>query len=195
MSLNRALRKFGVNAGQVLFSKVHDTLGKKMRYLLTGGSRFDPQIGNDFQDLGIDVLQAYGLTETTAAVFANSPKSNVIGSVGQALKGVEGKIVDPQPQEDGGPAVGEVALRGAVVMKGYWNRPDATAAVMRDGWFLTGDLGYFDADRNLFLTGRKKEVIVLSNGKNVYPEEVEAHYLKSPYIKELAVMGLEGKPT
>jgi long-chain acyl-CoA synthetase len=194
MSLNRALRKLGLNAGPVLFSKVHETLGKKMRYLATGGSRFDPEIGNDFHDLGIDVLQAYGLTETTAAVFANSPTNNVIGSVGQALKGVEAKIVDPQPQEDGGPAVGEVALRGAVVMKGYWNRPDATAAVMRDGWFLTGDLGYFDAHRNLFLTGRKKEVIVLSNGKNVYPEEIETHYLKSPLIKEIAVMGLEGKP-
>jgi long-chain acyl-CoA synthetase len=193
MSLNRALRKFGINAGPVLFSKVHETLGKEMRYLATGGSRFDPQIGNDFHDLGIDVLQAYGLTETTAAVFANSPTNNVIGSVGQALKGVEAKIVDPQPQEEG-PAVGEVALRGAVVMKGYWNRPDATAAVMRDGWFLTGDLGYFDAHRNLFLTGRKKEVIVLSNGKNVYPEEIEAHYLKSPLIKEIAVMGLEGAP-
>jgi long-chain acyl-CoA synthetase len=79
-------------------------------------------------------------------------------------------------------------------MKGYWNRPDATAAVLRDGWFYTGDLGYFDTHGNLFLTGRKKEVIVLSNGKNIYPEEVEAHYLKSPYIKELAVIGLEGKP-
>ena len=78
-------------------------------------------------------------------------------------------------------------------MKGYWNRPDATAAVLRDGWFYTGDLGYFDAHNNLFLTGRKKEVIVLSNGKNVYPEEIEAHYLKSPFIKELAVVGLEGK--
>ena len=79
-------------------------------------------------------------------------------------------------------------------MKGYWNRPDATAAVLRDGWFLTGDLGYFDSHGHLFLTGRKKELIVLSNGKNVYPEEIEAHYLKSPYIKEIAVMGLEGKP-
>jgi long-chain acyl-CoA synthetase len=194
MALNHGLRKVGVNAGRVLFAKVHETLGKKMRYLATGGSRFDPEIANDFYDLGIDVLQAYGLTETTAAVFVNSPHDNVIGSVGKAMKGVEGKIVDPRPQEDGGPATGEVALRGAVVMKGYWNRPDATAAVLRDGWFYTGDLGYFDADGNLFLTGRKKEVIVLSNGKNVYPEEVEAHYLKSPYIKELAVMGLEGKP-
>ncbi|MGA7770586.1 MAG: AMP-binding protein [Candidatus Sulfotelmatobacter sp.] len=191
--LNRTLRKVGINAGPILFRKVHDTLGPKMRYLVTGGSRFDPAIARAFHDLGIDVLQAYGLTETTAAVFANSPNDNEIGSVGKAMKGVETKIVDPQPQDDS-PAVGEVALRGAVVMKGYWNRPDATAAVLRDGWLLTGDLGYFDSHDHLFLTGRKKEVIVLSNGKNVYPEEIEAHYLKSPYIKEMAVMGLEGKP-
>jgi long-chain acyl-CoA synthetase len=198
MAVNRTLRKVRINAGKIFFGKVHDTLGKKMRYLVTGGSRFDPDIAEDFYDLGIDVLQAYGLTETTAAVFVNLPGNNVIGSVGKAMKGVEGKILaatdDPQLQEDGGPATGEIALRGPLVMKGYWNRPDATAAVLRDGWFYTGDLGYFDADGNLFLTGRKKELIVLSNGKNIYPEEVEAHYLKSPFIKELAVMGLEGKP-
>jgi len=193
VALNRNLQKVGINAGPTLFRKVHETLGKKMRYLVTGGSRFDPAIARDFYDLGVDVLQAYGLTETTAAVFANSPGNNVIGSVGKAMKGVEAKIVDLRPDEDVGPATGEVVLRGAVVMKGYWNRPDATAAVLRDGWLYTGDLGYFDADQNLFLTGRKKEVIVLSNGKNIYPEEVEAHYLKSPYIKELAVIGLEGK--
>jgi long-chain acyl-CoA synthetase len=192
--LNRNLRKIGINAGKLFFGKIHETLGQKMRYLVTGGSRFDPKIATDFHDLGIDVLQAYGLTETTAAVFANSPGDNVIGSVGRALKGVEARIVDKQPPEDGGPSSGEIALRGPVVMKGYWNRPDATAAVLRDAWFYTGDLGYFDADDNLFLTGRKKEIIVLSNGKNIYPEEVEAHYLKSPYIKELAVIGLEAKP-
>ncbi len=192
LALNRALRKVGINAGPILFKKVHNTLGPKMRYLATGGSRFDPAIAQDFYDLGIDVLQALGLTETTAAIYVNSPNDNVIGSCGTAMKGVEGKIIDPQPQEDG-PAVGELAVRGAVVMKGYWNRPDATNAVFRDGWFLTGDLGYFDAKGHLFLTGRKKEVIVLSNGKNVYPEEIEAHYLQSPFIKEIAVMGLEGK--
>jgi long-chain acyl-CoA synthetase len=191
--LNRTLRKLGINAGRIFFRKIHDTLGPKMRYLATGGSRFDPEIMRDFHDLGIDILQALGLTETTAAIFVNSPHDNVIGSCGKAMKGVEGKIVDIQPQEEG-PPVGEVAVRGAVVMKGYWNRPDATAAVMRDGWFLTGDLGYFDTHGHLFLTGRKKEVIVLSNGKNVYPEEIEAHYLKSPIIKEIAVMGMEGKP-
>jgi long-chain acyl-CoA synthetase len=193
VALNRTLRKIGINAGPILFRKVHDTLGPRMRYLVTGGSRFDPAIARAFHDLGIDVLQAYGLTETTAAVFANSPHDNEIGSVGKAMKGVEAKIVDPQPQDES-PPVGEVALRGPVVMKGYWNRPDATAAVLRDGWFFTGDLGYFDSHGHLFLTGRKKEVIVLSNGKNVYPEEIETYYLKSPYIKEMAVMGLEGKP-
>ena len=194
LALNRNLRKIGINAGKLFFGKIHETLGQKMRYLVTGGSRFDPKIATDFHDLGIDVLQAYGLTETTAAVFANSPGDNVIGSVGKALKGVEAKIVDRRPPEDGSPSAGEVVLRGAVVMKGYWNRPDATAAVLREGWLYTGDLGYFDSDGNLFLTGRKKEVIVLSNGKNVYPEEVETQYLKSPYIKELAVIGLEAKP-
>ena len=193
LRLNRILRKIGVDAGRILFRKIHETLGQKMRYLVTGGSRFDPKIAQDFYDLGIDVLQAYGLTETTAAVFANSPGDNLIGSVGKAMKGVEAKIIDPQPQEEG-PSTGEIALRGPVVMKGYWNRPDATAAVLRDGWLHTGDLGYFDSKGNLFLTGRKKEVIVLSNGKNIYPEEVETHYLKSPFIKEIAVMGLEGQP-
>jgi len=194
VALNRTLRKVGINAGPILFKKVHNTLGPKMRYLATGGSRFDPAIMQDFHDLGIDILQALGLTETTAAIYVNSPRDNVIGSCGKAMKGVEGKIVDPKPGEDGGPAVGELAVRGPMVMKGYWNRPDATAAVIRDGWFMTGDLGYFDAKGHLFLTGRKKEVIVLSNGKNVYPEEIEAYYLKSPFIKEIAVMGLEGKP-
>jgi long-chain acyl-CoA synthetase len=194
VTVNRALRKVGINAGPILFGKIHKTLGPKMRYLATGGSRFDPGIAKDFADLGIDILQAYGLTETTAAVYANFPGDNVIGSVGKAMKGVEGKILNPQPSEDGGSAVGEVALRSPSVMKGYWNRPDATAAAIREGWFHSGDLGYFDSKGNLFLTGRQKEVIVLSNGKNVYPEEIESYYLKSPYIKEIAVMGLEGKP-
>jgi long-chain acyl-CoA synthetase len=194
MAITRFSRRFGWNPGKIFFPRIHKTFGRKMRYLVTGGSRFDPQIGRDFHALGIDILQAYGLTETSAAAFATSQDDNVIGSVGKPLKGVEGKIVDPQPQEDGGQPVGEIAIRGAIVMKGYRNRPDATAAVLRDGWLYTGDLGYFDAGGNLFVTGRKKEIIVLSNGKNIYPEEVEAHYLKSPYIGEIAVVGLEGRP-
>ncbi len=194
MNLNRGLRALGVNAGRIFFGKLHRTFGEKMRYLITGGSRFDPQIGYEFHALGIDVLQAYGLTETTGAAFAALAYHNVIGSVGPPLPAVEGKIVDPRPPEDGGSAVGQIAIRGAIVMKGYWNRPDATAAVLKDGWFHTGDLGYFDSGGNLFITGREKDVIVLSNGKNVYPEEIESYYLKSPYIKEIGVMALETEP-
>lgn len=187
-------RRFGVNLGKVFFRKIHRTFGDRMRYLVTGGSRFDPQIALDFHALGIDVLQAYGLTETTGAAFATFPHNNVIGSVGPPLTGVEVKILDLQPQEGVPLPVGEILIRGAIVMKGYWNRPDATADVLKDGWLYTGDLGYVDAGGNLFITGRKKDVIILSNGKNIYPEEVETHYLKSPYIKEICVMGLEGRP-
>jgi len=193
MGLNHWLRKFGINAGRIFFGKIHDTFGRRMRYLVTGGSRFEPQIGNDFYDLGIDVLQAYGLTETCGGAFATDPNDNVIGSVGRPLPGIESQIVDPQPREDG-PPTGEIVIRGPIVMKGYWNRPDATEAVLHGGWLSTGDIGYFDKGGNLFITGRKKEVIVLSNGKNVYPEEIEAHYLKSPFIKEICVMGLESRP-
>ena len=192
MRVNHWLRKFGINAGPMLFGKVHDTFGHGMRYLVTGGSRFEPQIGYDFYDLGIDVLQAYGLTETCGGAFAALPDDNVIGSVGKPLPGVEARIIDPQPQEDRQPS-GEIAIRGPIVMKGYWNRPDATAEVLHDGWLHTGDIGYFDQSENLFITGRRKEVIVLSNGKNVYPEEIEAQYLKSPFIKEVCVMGLEAR--
>jgi len=194
MAFTRFSRRFGWNPGKIFFRKIHDLFGPGMRYLVTGGSRFDPQIARDFQALGIDVLQAYGLTETSAAAFFTRPEDNVIGSVGPALAGVEGRIIDPQPQEDGGPPAGEIAIRGAIVMKGYWNRPEATADVLQDGWLLTGDLGYFDSAGNLFITGRKKEIIVLSNGKNIYPEEIEAHYLQSAYIKEVCVLGLEGSP-
>src|SRR5579863_2789199 len=194
MAITRLSRKLGWNPGKLLFRRIHHLFGEEMRYLVTGGSRFDPEIAQDFYSLGIDVLQAYGLTETTGAAFANVPGKNVIGSVGPPLKGVEARILDPQAQEGVSQPVGEIAIRGAIVMKGYWNRPEATAAVLQDGWLRTGDLGYFDADGNLFITGRKKEVIILSNGKNVYPEEVEAHYLKSPFIKEICVLGLEGRP-
>lgn len=195
MALTRFARRFGFNPGRLFFGKIHGIFGPKMRYLLSGGSRFDPKIARDFHALGLDILQAYGLTESTAAAFATSPGSRiVIGSVGPALAGVEAKIADAQFDEGVGREVGEIAIRGALVMKGYWNRPEATAAVIKDGWLHTGDLGYLDAGGNLFITGRKKEVIILSNGKNVYPEEVEAHYLKAPSIKEICVLGLEARP-
>src|SRR5450755_3203220 len=194
MALNRALRRVGINAGKTFFGKIHATFGPRMRYLVTGGSRFDPAIARDFYSFGIDVLNAYGLTETTGGAFLNPPGDIVFGSVGRPFPGVEARIVDPQTSEPGATPSGEIAIRGAIVMKGYWNRPDATAEVLRDGWLYTGDLGYFDASGNLFITGRRKEVIVLANGKNVYPEEVEAHYLQAASVKEICVMALEARP-
>ncbi len=194
MALNRGLRRLGINAGKIFFGKIHATFGRRMRYLVTGGSRFDAAIARDFYSFGIDVLNAYGLTETSGGAFVNRPGKMIFNSVGPPLPGVEAKIIDPQPLEDGGPAAGEIAIRGAIVMKGYWNRPEATAEVLRDGWLYTGDLGYFDSHGNLFITGRRKEIIVLANGKNVHPDEIEAHYQKSPYVKEIAVMALEARP-
>ena len=194
MALNRGLRKVGINGGKIFFGKIHATFGKRMRYLITGGSRFDPAVQRDFYSFGIDVLNAYGLTETTGGAFLTRPGKIVFGSVGPPFPGVEARIVDAHEVVEGQPPAGEIAIRGAIVMKGYWNRPEANAQVLRDGWFYTGDLGYFDAAGNLFITGRSKDVIVLANGKNVYPEEIETHYLKSPYIKELCVMAQEARP-
>jgi long-chain acyl-CoA synthetase len=180
--------------GKLFFARIHKLLGPKMRYLITGGSAFDPRIGRDLQKLGFNVLQAYGLTETSGGACATPPKDNVLGSVGQPLPGVLVKIVDPQPAEALPFPVGEIAIAGGIVMKGYYNRPDATAQVIKDGWLLTGDLGYLDPRGNVFITGRRKEMIVLSSGKNIYPEEIEAHYQKSPFIKEICVMGLTSRP-
>jgi len=195
MAFNRALRRAGVNAGKLFFGKIHATFGARARYLVTGGSRFDPAIARDFYSFGIDVLNAYGLTETSGGAFINPPGQRIVfGSVGKPFPGVEARIVDLHPVEEGAPPAGEIAMRGALVMKGYWNRPEATAEVLRDGWLYTGDLGYFDSGGNLFITGRRKEVIVLANGKNVYPEEIEVHYLQAPYVKEICVMALEARP-
>lgn len=192
MKLNRFTRSMGLNLGKLFFAPVHKLLGVRMRYFVTGGSRFDLSIAQDFHTLGFDILQAYGLTETSGCSTATPPKDNVLGSVGKPLQGFEVKIVGGEPSEDNGLTIGEVAIRGGHIMKGYWNRPDANAEVFKEGngWFYSGDLGYLDAQGNLFITGRRKEVIVLSNGKNLFPEEIESYYLRSPAIKELCVMGL-----
>ena len=193
MGTSRIARRLGMNPGRIFFRKVHELLGTQMRYLITGGSRFDVAIGRDLYAMGFTILQAYGLTETSGGACVTPPHNNVIGSIGKPFPGCEVEIHDPQPDGDGRP-VGELKIRGGIVMKGYFNRPDATAAVLRDGWFYSGDLGYKDAAGNLYISGRAKELIVLSSGKNIYPEEIEAHYLKSPWIKELCVMGLESRP-
>jgi long-chain acyl-CoA synthetase len=195
LAVSAFARKFRINLGKVFFGRVHDLLGKRMRYLITGGSRFDPAVGRQFEAMGFAMLQGYGMTETCGAATVTPPQAAVMGSVGQPLPGNEMKIFDGEPSaEHGGASVGEVAFRGGIVMAGYYKRPDATAAMYRDGWLLSGDLGYRDAANNFFITGRKKDVIVLSNGKNIYPEEIEAHYQQSPYIKEVGVLGLQSAP-
>ena len=190
----RAARALGANPGRLVFRRVHQLLGPRMRYLITGGSRFDAQVGRDLDALGFEILQAYGLTETTGGATCTPPGSRAIGSVGPPLPGVEVKLLDAQVAAEGGPAVGEVSILGPIVMAGYYNRPDATAAVLQDGWLRTGDLGCLDSHGSLVITGRKKEIIVLSSGKNIYPEEIEDHYAKSPFIREICVMGLESRP-
>lgn len=194
MAISAVSRKMGLNPGKMFFRPVHRLLGPKMRYLITGGSAFDPKVGRDLEKLGFRLLQAYGLTETSGGATVTPPRANVMGSVGQPLKGVQVRIMDPQPAEGLSYPVGEIAISGDIVMKGYYNRTDATAEAIHDGWFLTGDLGYQDARGNLFITGRKKEIIVLSSGKNIYPEELEAQYMRSPFIKEICVMGLVSRP-
>jgi long-chain acyl-CoA synthetase len=154
--------------------------------MTSGGAKLDPVVGRDLSRLGFTVLEGYGLTETSPGVTFTPPDKPIFESVGVPLPGVQVRIMDPDSE-----GIGEIAIQGPNVMYGYFKDPEGTAESFRDGWFLSGDLGYLDADGYLFITGRAKEVIVLSTGKNVYPEEIEAHFLKSPYIKEICLVGSE----
>ena len=186
-----AVRRFtGINLGGLLFRRVHRLFGRGMRLMITGGASFDSKIGRDLYSLGFSLLEAYGLTETSGAATLTRPGEGGLGTVGRPLAGIEVKIYPAEETQQGDSRDGEIAIRGPIVMQGYFNRPAATAAAMRDGWFLTGDLGYLDKHGRLTITGRKKEIIALSSGKKIYPEEVETHYAHSPYIKELCILGL-----
>ena len=187
--LNSRLRGFGINLGPVLFRRVHAVLGGHIRFMVTGGSKFDPLIGADLYAMGFDILQAYGLTETSGAATLMRPGDSHLETVGHPLPGVDIRI-GPVEAGDEHETDGEVLIRGPVVMQGYFNRPDATAAALKDGWLYTGDLGRIDAAGRLLITGRRKELIVLSSGKNIYPEEIEAAYRTSPFVKEICVLGL-----
>jgi long-chain acyl-CoA synthetase len=183
LRLSGALRSAGMNLGRFFFAQVHRRFGGRIRIMASGGARLDPVIARDFLALGFTLTEGYGLTET-APVVAFNPLGRVKpGSVGVPLPGVEVKIVNAGPE-----GVGEIAIRGPNVMQGYYRQPEATAEVMRDGWFLSGDLGYLTPDGYVVITGRAKEVIVLSSGKNIYPEEIEEQYLKSDYIKEICLV-------
>lgn len=168
-----------------LFSRIHQSIGPELELLITGGSRFAPSIAEDFQALGYSMVQAYGLTETSAAATITPVSRNAVGTVGLPLRGVTVRINDPNEA-----GIGEVCISGEVLMQGYYQNASATDETLRDGWLHTGDLGQLDAAGNLTITGRSKDVIVLSSGKNIYPEEVEEHYEKCPYIKEMCVMSM-----
>ena len=181
-----ALRRSGINIGPFVFARIHRLLGRQMRLFITGGSKLDPAVGRDFYALGFTILQAYGLTETTGAATLTRPDEAHLDTVGRALPGQQVKILPSIDAE----LDGEIAIRGPIVMQGYFNRPDATRDTMIDGWLLTGDLGRLDPSGRLTITGRRKEVIVLASGKNIYPEEIEAQYRKSAFIGEICVLGI-----
>ncbi|MDD3513348.1 MAG: AMP-binding protein [Synergistaceae bacterium] len=160
-----------------LFKKVHERFGGKIRFLVCGGAAIDDDVARDFKALGFDMLTGYGMTETAPLISFTHPGTLRIGASGYVCPAVEVRIVD-----------GEITVRGRHVMKGYYNRPEETAAMIRDGWLHTGDLGFVDEDGFLFVTGRKKDIIVLSNGKNINPEEIEAKLLSGfNAVKEVAV--------
>ncbi|HMK50321.1 MAG TPA: AMP-binding protein, partial [Thermodesulfovibrionales bacterium] len=187
-------RHFDINLGKIVFKSVHRSLGEKFRFSACGGAKLDPQVMKDLEALGLTILEGYGLTETAPVVAFNRIEKRKPGSVGKAMPSAEVKIVDPENGKELGIVTeGEIIIRGPMVMKGYYKNPVATSQVMKDGWFRSGDLGYIDNDGYIFITGRIKEVIVLSSGKNIYPDEVEKQYLKIPLIKEVCVMGVEDK--
>jgi long-chain acyl-CoA synthetase len=174
------------NLGPIVFFPIHQGMGGKMRYLISGGSALSEKVQKDLHGLGFTVLEGYGLTESSPVLTVARPGNKLLrGSVGKPLPGVEVKIADPDEK-----GVGEVLARGQNVMLGYYNNEAATDAVLHDRWLRTGDLGRLDEDGNLYIVGRSKDVIIDSNGKNIYPDEIEDLYGKSPYIKELSVVGL-----
>ena len=186
LRLTRFLRLFGIDLRRKIFAPVHESFGGNLRMLISGGAAIDPRILRDMQDLGIAAVQGYGLTECAPILALNRDIYFKDHAAGLPLPGVEMKVVDPD--EDG---IGELAGRGPNVMLGYYKRPDLTAKAIMDGWFHTGDLGFVDDIGWVYITGRKKNVIVTKTGKNIYPEELEGYMQHIKYIEEVLVHGVE----
>lgn len=187
LSLSRFLRRLGIDKRRSLFSRIHDTFGGHLRLLISGGAAIDPQIMTGLQDLGLNCIQGYGLTECAPILALNRDVDNKNEAAGLPLPGVEMKIVD---QDENG--IGEIVGRGPNIMLGYFENEEATHdAIDGEGFFHTGDLGYIDADGFVIITGRKKNVIVTKNGKNIFPEEIEFLLNRSEYIQECLVSGVQ----
>ena len=183
--ISHALLKIGIDIRRKVFKQILDNLGGNIRFVISGASAIDRNVAKGFHDFGILTVQGYGLTETSPVLTAENEKSIKFGSVGLPLPEVEVKI--NEPNEEG---IGEIIAKGPNIMLGYYEMEEETSKVLKDGWFYTGDLGYIDKDGFLFITGRKKNVIVLKNGKNVYPEELELLINNLPYVSESMVFGL-----
>jgi long-chain acyl-CoA synthetase len=175
-----------LNLGPFVFYPIHEGLGGRIRYFISGGSALNEKIQQDFQGLGFTILEGYGLTEASPVLTVTRPENRMLtGSVGKPLPGVQIKIAEPNAN-----GVGEVIARGPNVMLGYYDDEEATRSALIERWLYTGDLGKLDEDGNLYLVGRSKDIIVDTNGKNVYPDELEEVYANSPYVKELSIIGL-----
>lgn len=184
--VTNALKAVGIDIKRKVFAEIYDNLGGKLKFIVSAAAPIDPKAGKWVQDIGINFLQGYGLTETSPIAALTPDYEQRIGSAGKALVCSELKIKDPNEKGEG-----EVLIKSTTLMLGYYENEKATKEAVQDGWFHSGDIGYLDKDGFLFITGRSKNVIVTQNGKNIYPEEIEMMLGKIPEIKESMVYGKE----
>jgi long-chain acyl-CoA synthetase len=182
------LAKLGIDIRRKLFRDVHENLGGNLRLVISGAAALNPKISKALRAMGFNLLQGYGLTECSPIVTVNRMEVYNDAAAGLPLAGVTVKIENP-----GNDGIGEVLVQGDNVMLGYYNNPQATADVLKDEWLYTGDYGRIDKHGFLFITGRKKNVIVTKNGKNIYPEDIELYLNRSEYIKESLVYGVDSE--
>ena len=185
IKISNSLRKLGIDIRKKMFKEIHESIGENINVFVAGGAPLDPEVEKGFDDLGFNIEQGYGLTETSPVVAAEIPTIRKTGSIGKKLQSIEIKI--DNPNENG---IGELMVKGDSVMLGYYNNDEANKeAFSEDGWLYTGDLARIDNQGFIYITGRKKYVIVLKNGKNVYPEELETLVNKLDEVKECMVYG------
>ena len=184
MKISQFLLKFGIDIRKQLFKEIHQTLGEDARLFVSGGAALDPETEKGFNAMGFTMYQGYGLTESSPVIAAEDDKYQRIGSIGKAFPSIEAKIIDPD--EDG---IGELVAKGPSIMLGYYNNEEATKETLEGEWLHTGDLARIDKDGYIFISGRKKFVIVLKNGKNIVPEELETLVNKIEGVKESFVYG------